>query len=187
MVAPASPARRTDGEPIADRDVLYAEAAAAYSGAIARMARGYEANPEAARDLEQEMHVALWQSLELYRGEAKLSTWVWRVAHNTGVKHIESRTRAKRSAALVPLEDVEVPSAKAGPEDDAARVLTLERLYALIHALRPADRQVMLLYLEDLDAATIAEITGLSPGAVATRIHRIKTALAARFETGGAP
>ena len=50
----------------------------------------------------------------------------------------------------------------------------LARLMALIHQLKPPDRQLMLLYLDDLDAKEIGEITGLSPGAVATKIHRIK-------------
>lgn len=184
MVQPArSPAIAVSAR---TREALYEEAASAFSGAIARMARGYEADREAARDLEQDMHVALWRSFEHYRGEASLSTWVWRVAHNTGASHVESRTRAKRNGALVPIADIELASGQAGPEADTDRILTLERLYALVHALKPADRQVMLLYLEDLDAGTIAEITGLSPGAVATRIHRIKAALAARFENGDA-
>jgi RNA polymerase sigma-70 factor (ECF subfamily) len=55
----------------------------------------------------------------------------------------------------------------------------------MIQTLKPADRQIVLLYLEDLDAATIGEVTGLSPGAVATKIHRIKNILARRFEHGG--
>ncbi|MGZ6014354.1 MAG: sigma factor-like helix-turn-helix DNA-binding protein [Phenylobacterium sp.] len=49
----------------------------------------------------------------------------------------------------------------------------------------PPDRQVLLLYLEDLDAAAIGEITGLSAGAVATKIHRLKALLARRFAEGG--
>ena len=57
---------------------------------------------------------------------------------------------------------------------------------ALIQALGPPDRQVALLYLEDLDAAAIGEVTGLSPGAVAVRIHRLKALLARRFAEGGA-
>jgi RNA polymerase sigma-70 factor (ECF subfamily) len=56
----------------------------------------------------------------------------------------------------------------------------------LIRALRPPDRQVMLLYLEDQDAATIAEITGLSAGNVATKVHRIKQVLTRRFHGRGA-
>ncbi len=61
----------------------------------------------------------------------------------------------------------------------------LDRLNALIQALGPPDRQVMLLYLEDLAAAEIAEVTGLSAGAVAVKIHRLKALLARRFHQGG--
>jgi RNA polymerase sigma-70 factor (ECF subfamily) len=57
----------------------------------------------------------------------------------------------------------------------------LERLHALIRRLKPPDDQVMLLYLEDASAETIGEVTGLSPRAVATRIHRIKSLLAKQF------
>jgi RNA polymerase sigma-70 factor (ECF subfamily) len=51
----------------------------------------------------------------------------------------------------------------------------------LISGLRPLDRQVILLYLEQLDGASIAEITGLSPANVATRVHRIKQLLISVF------
>lgn len=51
------------------------------------------------------------------------------------------------------------------------------RLYLLIRRLAPLDSQIMLLYLEDLDAAEIAAITGLRPGNVATKVHRIKRLL----------
>jgi len=45
----------------------------------------------------------------------------------------------------------------------------------------------MLLYLEDLDAADIGEITGLSPGAVSTKVHRIKAIIAKRLQPVGVP
>jgi RNA polymerase sigma-70 factor (ECF subfamily) len=61
----------------------------------------------------------------------------------------------------------------------------LERLYLLIQQLKPLDRQVIISYLEDMDAASIGEITGLSPANVAMRIHRIKNILARRFHQGG--
>jgi RNA polymerase sigma-70 factor (ECF subfamily) len=62
--------------------------------------------------------------------------------------------------------------------------LNLDRLAALIQQLKPLDRQVIIGYLEDLDAASIGEITGLSPGNVAMRIHRIKSILARWFQEG---
>ena len=52
---------------------------------------------------------------------------------------------------------------------------------SLVHALQALDRHLMLLYLEGLDAASMSEITGLSPRNVATKIHRIKFALAERL------
>jgi RNA polymerase sigma-70 factor (ECF subfamily) len=66
-------------------------------------------------------------------------------------------------------------------EADTDRRKNLERLERLIRQLKPIDRQVIISYLEDMDAASIAEITGLSPASVAMRIHRIKNILARRF------
>jgi RNA polymerase sigma-70 factor, ECF subfamily len=62
--------------------------------------------------------------------------------------------------------------------------LVLEKLLQLIHRLKPIDRQVMLLYLEDMDSASIGEITGISGGHVKTKIHRIKTILKRHFHGG---
>ena len=61
----------------------------------------------------------------------------------------------------------------------------LSRLHGLIGRLRPLDRQVMLLYLEEEDAASIAEITGLSAANVATKVRRIKQILVRQFHEGG--
>ena len=52
----------------------------------------------------------------------------------------------------------------------------------MIHQLDPFDRQIIVAYLEDMDAASIGEMTGLSPGAVATKIYRIKLVLSRRFQ-----
>jgi RNA polymerase sigma-70 factor (ECF subfamily) len=55
---------------------------------------------------------------------------------------------------------------------------------ALTRALALPDRQILLLYLEGLEAAAIGEVCGLSPGAVAVKVHRLKAALAKRFHQG---
>jgi RNA polymerase sigma-70 factor, ECF subfamily len=57
----------------------------------------------------------------------------------------------------------------------------LERLTDLIRRLKPFDRQLMLLYLEDMDAESIGEVSGISAGNVRVQIHRIKTVLTRRF------
>jgi len=60
-----------------------------------------------------------------------------------------------------------------------------ERLLSLIQNLPPPDRQIVLLYLEGLDAASIGEIVGLSATNVGTRVHRLKQTLIDRVRKGG--
>ncbi|HEY3950389.1 sigma-70 family RNA polymerase sigma factor [Phenylobacterium sp.] len=166
------------------QDERYAVAAAEFGAAVERLARGYEANPEARRDLVQDIHLALWRSLSAFDGRCSLRTWVYRVAHNTAVSHVQRGRRWRREGRAT-LEELErLPDAD-DPETAVGERQALSRLMALIQALGPPDRQVALLYLEDLDAAAIGEITGLSAGAVAVRIHRLKALLARRFAEGG--
>jgi len=85
---------------------------------------------------------------------------------------------------LVTLEELEtLPDKATGPESAHQR-LNLDRLSALIQRLKPLDRQVIVCYLEDMDAASIGEVTGLSPGNVAIRIHRTRNVLAKWFHEG---
>jgi RNA polymerase sigma-70 factor (ECF subfamily) len=101
------------------------------------------------------------------------------VAHHVAVSHIvrERRTFSK----LVSLEELEVLPDKADAQSATNRRMDLNRLSELIQRLKPLDRQVIVSYLEEMDAASIGEITGLSPPNVAMRIHRIKNILAKRF------
>ena len=164
------------------QDALYEDAAKSY-GPVERLARAYEADPEARRDLVQEIHVAMWRSFGTFNNRCSLRTWVYRVAHNVGASHITSQRRTKFQT-LVDLEELEnLPDANSGA-DIADRHYALDRLLNLIQRLKPLDRHVILSYLEGLDAASISEITGLSPGNVATKIHRIKNVLARQFQQG---
>jgi RNA polymerase sigma factor (sigma-70 family) len=166
------------------RDALYADASRAYGAMIARLSAGYEAEPALREDLEQEIHFQLWRSLASFAGQCSLATWIHRVAHNVGARHVDRAVRAKRVMSLDGLDGVDIADEGAGPEARADAAMTLDRLYALIWRLKPVDRQLVLLHLEEVDAATAAEITGLTPGAVATRIHRIKALLARSFAQG---
>ncbi len=162
------------------QDELYARAAAEFGPALGRLARAYERDADRQRDLVQDIHFALWRSFEHYRGLSSLRTWIYRVAHNTAASHVQKDRRA-RVSQWVDLEHVAEAPDPASTHETHAQTDTLTRLMALIHQLKPPDRQVMLLYLDGLDAKETGEITGLSPGAVATKIHRIKAVLAQRF------
>ena len=161
----------------APQDARYLAAARTHGAMIERLARGYEADPELRRDLVQEIHAALWRSFAIFEGQCAEKSWVHRIAHNVGVTHMMTGRRRSR-APLVGLDQIaELPDAD-DPEHTTGERALSDRLLAAIHRLQPADRQVMLLYLEDLTAAEIGEVTGLSASAVAVRIHRIKALLA---------
>lgn len=161
----------------AQQDARYLDAARTHGAMIERLARGYEADPDLRRDLVQEIHAALWRSFAIYEGQCAEKSWVHRIAHNVGVTHMMTGRR-RRKMALVGLEQIEEFPDDDDPEHSAGLRSLSDRLLATIHRLAPADRQVMLLYLEDLTAAEIGEVTGLSSSAVAVRIHRIKALLA---------
>ena len=168
------------------QDQRYLEVAAEFGPALDRLARGYEADPDLRRDLRQEIHTELWRSLARFDGRCSMRTWVYRVAHNTAASHVlRHKIKSGAKPGFVGLEELEAAAADDDPEQAVLERDARQRLLALIQTLKPADRQLTLLYLEDLDAASIGEITGLSSGAIAVKIHRIKAALAERFQHGG--
>ena len=156
-------------------DELYQQAAVQCGASLRRLARGYEADPERRRDLLQEIHIELWRSLRLFDGRCSLRTWVYRVAHNVAASHIVRMRRA--SARLVDLDALEQEPGFVDGELRANQHYAVARLVEQIQRLKPLDRQVILLYLEGESAVSIAEVTGLSAGNVATKIHRMKRLL----------
>ena len=169
---------------VSAQEDLYKEATRVYGATLQRLARAYESDGDKRRDLLQDIHLALWLSLGKYEARCSLRTWVYRVAHNTATSHVIRQSRTN-SRELLSLEQIEAKSDGADPARDAGDRMAIERLFELIHHLKPLERDVMLLYLEDLDAASIAEITGISAVHVRVQIHRIKAILARRFHRGG--
>jgi RNA polymerase sigma-70 factor (ECF subfamily) len=164
------------------QDQRYTEAAAEFGPALERLARGYEAHPERRRDLVQDIHLALWRSFKGFDARCSLRTWVYRVAHNTATTHI-LKERRRHDRHWTSLDD-DLPSETASAEETMHHQQALDRLTGLIQHLKPQDRQIILLYLEGLDAAGMAEITGLTAAHIATKIHRIKARLARLFHSG---
>jgi RNA polymerase sigma-70 factor (ECF subfamily) len=167
----------------ASQDDLYRDAAEKYGSSLERLASAYEADPEKRRDLSQDIHFQLWRSFQRYDARCSLRTWVYRVAHHVATSHVLRERRIFSN--LVSLEELEMLPDKDQGQFVADQRINLRRLSKLIQQLKPLDRQVIISYLEDMDAVSIGEITGLSSGNVAMRIHRIKNILARRFRAGG--
>lgn len=165
------------------QDDWYKKTVNEHGAALERLARAYEAGPEDRRDLLQEIHIALWRSFTGFDGRCSLRTWAYRVAHNIAVTHIYRSQKTKRLdlLSIEELEESEKPAVSQSAPVAVESQLLLRQLYEFIQLLNPADRQIITLYLEGLDAAAIGEITGISPGYAATKVHRIKQILAKHF------
>lgn len=167
---------RAETTPAGTPESRFLALAAEYGPALQRLARGYEAEPSRQQDVVQDILVSLWTALPSFEGRSSERTWLYRVAHNVAASHVVKRRR-DRLAQAVPVDD----EAIAAVVRNAAREMegrdAVQRLALLVRALRPADAQIILLYLEGLTHPEIAEITGLSVENVAVKVHRIKAVL----------
>ncbi|CUI02790.1 RNA polymerase sigma-54 factor RpoN [Janthinobacterium sp. CG23_2] len=121
-----------------------------------------------------------------FKGQCSLRTWVYRVAHNIGATHVQRSMRLVERHSR-DLDDIALHVDERADMVVTDRRLDLERVMALVHSLAALDRELMLLYLEGLDAASISEITGLSARNVATKVHRIKSMLSNRLANRSTP
>lgn len=165
------------------RNSLYQQAADAYGSSLDRLARAYELDPEVRRDLLQDIHLHLWRSFQYFDGRCSLRTWVYRIAHNVATGHVIRQSRIRNR--LVSVEDIEAMPGSDRGELAASQAEALDRLSVLIQRLKPLDRQIIICYLEGMDASSTGEITGLSPANIAVKIHRIKNILRRWFGEGG--
>lgn len=129
---------------------------------LCRLYRDTDADRE---DLFQEMVYHLWKAYPGFQGQAKISTWIYRIALNTALASF----RKKRPALFFPAE---LPQREAHQEEEPKK--QLGRLLQAIKKLKEIDRAIVSLYLDDLSYEQIAQIVGISATNVGARLHRIK-------------
>lgn len=154
-------------------DALYAEIVRDHAAAIRRVARAYERDGSLAEDLAQDIFLEIWRSLGTFENRSSARTWVHRVAHNVAVEHVV-RAKNARYSNWVSLAEVETLAAPSTLE----RGMDLDAIWTMLDRLQPADKQVLLSWLEGLTGKEIAEVTGLSESAVGVKVHRAKVVLA---------
>ncbi len=165
----------------AERERLFAELFTANKARILRLCRSYLASAADADDLYQDIMLNVWRSLPAFRGDAKVTTWLFRIAVNTALIHQRRHTRARRviEPASGALPDVAVDPT---PDASGAQEYRLARLQQAIASLGEDDRLIITLALEGLSYKEIAEITAITSNYVGVRISRIKRTLEKRIE-----
>ena len=169
----------SSGEP-ADQDAVYTRVAAEFGPPLARLAAAYEADRSRQQDLLQDLHFAVWRSLATFRNQCSLKTWVYRVAHNTATTYVRKQRRSAQIGAAT-LEELDDVTADSNVEHLVNDAVVLGQVMELIQRLKPLDRDVLLLYLEGLQAAEISDVVGISAANVAQKVHRARTYLKRHF------
>jgi RNA polymerase sigma factor (sigma-70 family) len=130
-------------------------------------------------DLMQKMLGALWKAMPGFRGDAKASTFIYRVVHNCALTWVrgENRRRHRESTA----SEEHVSRAGTTPQTDAR----VELLHECLRELRGIDRSIVTMSLDGLGHAEIGDVIGSSENAVSVRIRRIRKQLATAMERKG--
>ena len=160
-----------------DHESLFRRWLEEHRGIVVKVARSFAQSPADAAELQQEAMLQLWISLPSYAGQAKPSTWIYRVCLNTALTW--RRGAVRRERRIEPGADFsQVMADAASPAERAGERDLLEKLYAAIHALPEFDRALVLLSLDSLAYREIAEITGLTENHVGVALTRARQRLA---------
>ena len=134
---------------------------------------------ESMDDVLQEVYVKAYRHLSTFRGDATLATWLYRITYTTCMDHLR---REKRTAPASPEQIENALPSPAGVADDFA---VRDELHRALAALPPEHCAAVLLVLRDgYDYADAAEILGVPPGTVASRVARGRRQLAAALSAG---
>jgi RNA polymerase sigma-70 factor (ECF subfamily) len=137
-----------------------------YQNIIYKICRLYRDNKEDQEDLFQEIVYQLWKSYPDFRGESKVSSWMYRIALNTAIAvYRKSKTSVDYYEEFP--EHLHLSDEKSISQNE-------ERLFWALRRLNDSEKAVISLYLEDFNYAEIAAITGLSESNIGVRLNRIK-------------
>jgi len=140
-----------------------------HQGIIHKICRLYRDKPEDREDLFQEIIFQLWKARISFRNEAKIGTWIYRIALNTSIATF--RKKNQNISYLNVLPDL----AEEQLSDEL--LFRQEKLFIALKKLNEADKAIITLYLEDLSYQEIADIIGISENYVGVRLNRIKNTL----------
>lgn len=158
-----------------ERNRVFNEWLGSHKGILFKVVHAYAFEHADRQDLFQEVAVQVWRSVDAFRGESSVPTWLYRVALNTAIAWNRREGRHRRGKQ--PLEIVEGVLTTESVEGQDPR---LEWLYGQIAQLKDVDRSVALLLLDGFSYKEIAAIFGITESNVGVKINRSKSALAIR-------
>jgi RNA polymerase sigma factor (sigma-70 family) len=157
-----------------EKETQFKSVVEANKDSIYRLCLCYVRDPEASKDVYQEVLVHLWKSLDSFEGRSQVSTWVYRITVNTCLGYLRSEKRRKKVLDDAGVETAEIADESTGSDQTETDI---GHLYACISQLEPVERALVSLYLEDVSTREMAEILGISEVNVRVKLHRVKKSL----------
>lgn len=142
-----------------------------HQGLIHKICFMYEQDADARNDLFQEIVLQLWKSFPTFRGEAKITTWMYRIALNTA---ISGYRKQKRNVKTEDLQEFHFNISEHYGDD---RQEDLQRLRFAIMSLSEIERAMIMMALEEVPYEEIAETIGITQNNVRVRMNRIREKL----------
>jgi len=156
----------------------------AHLGLILKVVRGCAASPQDQDDLFQDVLLQIWSSVPAFRGEAKETTWIYRVAFNTALAWRRVERRRQEGHGTFLKFDVS-PQMQPSHVDSLPEQEIVVRLYAAIRKLPKVEASLALMHLDGLSYQEMAEVLGISENYIGVKLNRIRKQLADQLKTGG--
>ncbi len=151
-----------------EKDALFTRLIRQNKSRIYMMCQAYCDDNDAVDDCFQEVAIKIWNGLDTFKNQSTIETWIYRVILNACITYRRNNKRIPNTESI--LIDV-------ADSNDTEREDHIEKLYSLIRQLNRYDRALVLLWLENLSYAEIADIMGLSVNNVSVKLVRIKEKL----------
>ena len=157
-----------------ERNRIFNEWLAGHKGILFKVVHAFTFEHADRQDLFQEIVIQIWRSVEAFRGESSVPTWMYRVALNTAIAWTRKEDRHQRGKQPIAVVEGLLTTAAAAADP------RVEWLYRQIAQLKDVDRSVALLLLDGFSYKDIAAIVGITESNVGVKISRIKSALASK-------
>lgn len=153
-------------------------------GRILRICKSYAPSEEDCKDMYQEVLINIWKSLESFKGNSEIGTWIYRIAVNTSLTF--AGKQYKRMKLNVDIETSNLKSLLDEELDEALiKESSFQELQVHLNQLSVIDKALMGLVLEGLSTKEIADVIGITEPNVRVKIHRIKEELRISMQGGG--
>ena len=151
------------------REKAFEEIVSQYSMLITKVCYYFTRSMAEFQDVRQDVLINIWTGIDRIKSNDKRSTWVYRVCFNTCISYWRKNKNRRKEVPISQMLDI--------PESDTFDMGKYIEMHELINRLKPDDKAIILMWLDENSYDEIAEVVGVNRNTIATRIKRIKEKL----------